>query len=175
MGEQPEITPKAQASELAAIDPVTLTPIVQSALNSDTVELASWDCEQLPGGVGAGMAVHRFAGQARDQGQTVSWSLILKVLHPQVYGDDLSAWNYTSARRMPINPGGSMTCPVGWRRRAVSAPSNTRTGRVGSGWKTSPTRSARAGLWSTMASSPATSASSTGRTWRGDRYRTGRG
>jgi hypothetical protein len=94
MGEQPETAPKAQAPQLAAIDPVALTPIVQSALNSDTVELASWDCEQLPGGVGAGTAVHRFAGQARDQGQTVSWSLILKVLHPQVYGDDLSAWNY---------------------------------------------------------------------------------
>jgi hypothetical protein len=165
MGEQPETAPKAQAPQLAAIDLVALTPIVQGALNSDTVELASWDCEQLPGGVGAGTAVHRFAGQARDQGQAVSWSLILKVLHPQVYGDDLSAWNYYRREADAYQSGWLDDLPGG-----LAAPRSFGTAEHPDGtcwiWLEDVTDDiGRAGLWSTMASSPATSASSTNCGW----------
>jgi hypothetical protein len=82
------------AAQLAAIDQATLTPLVQSALGSETAEVLDWDCEQLHGGIGIGTAIYRLAGQGRDQGQTVPWSLILKTLQPQVPGDDPSAWNY---------------------------------------------------------------------------------
>ena len=85
---------ETQAAQLAAIDRATLMPLVQSALNSETVEVIDWKCEQLHGGIGLGTAIYRFVGQGRDQGQMVPWSLILKTLHPQVSGDDPSAWNY---------------------------------------------------------------------------------
>ena len=83
-----------QAAQFAAIDQATLTPLVQSALNSETVKVIDWECKQLHGGIGIGTAIYRFAGEGRDQGQTVPWSLILKTLHPQVPADDPSAWNY---------------------------------------------------------------------------------
>jgi hypothetical protein len=83
-----------QTAQLAAIDRATLTSLVQSALGSKTVEVIDWECKQLHGGIGIGTAIYRFAGQGRDQGQTVPWSLILKTLHPQVPADDPSAWNY---------------------------------------------------------------------------------
>jgi hypothetical protein len=85
---------ETQAAQLAAIDRATLAPLVQSALNSETVEVIDWECKQLHGGLGAGTAIYRFAGQGHDQGQTVPWSLILKTLHPQLPADDPSAWNY---------------------------------------------------------------------------------
>ncbi len=84
-------TPQAQ---LAAIDQATLTPLVQSALNSETVEVMDWDYEQLHGGAGAGNAIYRFAGQGRDREQTMSWSLILKTVYPEGDNTHISAWNY---------------------------------------------------------------------------------
>jgi hypothetical protein len=94
MGRKSEMVPEAQAPPPTAIDQTTLTPLVQSALNSETVEVIDWDYEQLHGGVGIGTAIYRFAGQGRDQRQIVPWSLILKTLCPQVPGGDPSAWNY---------------------------------------------------------------------------------
>jgi len=84
-------TPTAQ---LAAIDQATLTPLVQSALNNETVELMDWDYEQLHGGAGMGNAVYRFTGQGRDGEQRMSWSLILKTAYPEGDNAHISAWNY---------------------------------------------------------------------------------
>ena len=85
---------EAQTAQLAAIDHATLTPLVQSALGSKTVEVANWEFEQLHGGIGAGTAVYRFSGQGRDQHQTIPWSLILKMLQSEGGSADASAWNY---------------------------------------------------------------------------------
>jgi hypothetical protein len=82
------------AAQLAAIDQATLMPLVRSALNSETAEVTDWDYEQLHGGAGAGNAVYRFAGQGRDGGQKVSWSLILKAAYPEGDNIRISAWNY---------------------------------------------------------------------------------
>jgi hypothetical protein len=79
---------------LAAIDGATLTPLVQTALGSQSVEVIDWECEQLHGGAGIGTAIYRLAGQGRDQGQAAPWSLILKTLQPQDPEDDPSCWNY---------------------------------------------------------------------------------
>jgi hypothetical protein len=86
--------PEAQTAQLAEIDRATLTPLVQSALNSETVEVINWEHEQLHAGVGAGTAVYRFSGEGRDQHQTIPWSLILKVLRPEGGSGDTSAWDY---------------------------------------------------------------------------------
>jgi hypothetical protein len=82
------------AAQLAAIDRATLTPLVQSALNSELVEVMDWDYEQLHGGAGAGNAIYRFAGQGRDREQKMSWSLILKTVYPEGDNAHISAWNY---------------------------------------------------------------------------------
>jgi hypothetical protein len=82
------------AAQLAAIDKSTLTPLVQSALNSDTVEVLDWDCKQVHGGAGTGNAIYRFTGQGRDREQKMSWSLILKTAYPEGDNTHISAWNY---------------------------------------------------------------------------------
>jgi hypothetical protein len=87
-------TLETQAAQLAAIDQATLTPLVRSALNSETVEVINWDYEQVYGGAGAGNAVYRFAGQGRDQEQKAPWSLILKTVGPAGGNTNVSAWNY---------------------------------------------------------------------------------
>ena len=87
-------TLETQTARLAAIDQATLTPLVQSALGSKTVEVTDWESEQLHGGMGAGTAVYRFSGQGRDQHQTIPWSLILKILRSGVGSADVSAWDY---------------------------------------------------------------------------------
>jgi hypothetical protein len=85
---------ETQAAQLAAIDRATLTPLVQGALGSESVEVVNWKFEQLHGGIGTGTAVYRFSGQGRDQGQTMPWSLILKILRPEGGSADACAWNY---------------------------------------------------------------------------------
>ena len=94
MDDQLEKTAEAQTPQLDAIDRSTLTPLVQSALNSETFEVSDWTYEQLHAGVGEWSAVYRFAGLGREQDQTVPWSLILKVLRPHDLGANPASWNY---------------------------------------------------------------------------------
>ncbi len=79
---------------LADIDQALLTPLVRSALDSDSVEVLNWGHEPLHAGIGAGTAVYRFSGQGRDQDRTIPWSLVLKTLSSAGGSDDLSAWDY---------------------------------------------------------------------------------
>jgi hypothetical protein len=85
---------ETQETQLDTIDQVTLTPLVRSALGSETVEVVDWEREQLHGGIAVGSAVYRFSGRGRDQGQTMPWSLILKLLRPEGGSAEPSAWNY---------------------------------------------------------------------------------
>ena len=89
-----EATPEAQTAQLAAIGQATLTPLVRSALNRETVEVINWECEQLHGGIGLGTAIYRFAGQGRDREQQVPCSLILKTLCPAADNTNVSGRNY---------------------------------------------------------------------------------
>ncbi|MGC9397076.1 MAG: hypothetical protein ACP5J4_19710 [Anaerolineae bacterium] len=78
-------------AQLQAIDQTTLTPVVRRALGSETVEVIHWDYQQIHGGAGGGVggtAIYRFAGQGRDQGKMVPWSVILKVLWAQADSDE---------------------------------------------------------------------------------------
>ena len=98
-------------AHLALIDAATLTPLVQRALARPTAVVLTWTCETLHGGVGTGNAVYRFAGQARDQGETVPWSLILKVLwvdpsradpaHPEWWCREAEAYRSNTLARLP--------------------------------------------------------------------------
>ena len=85
---------ETEAAQLAAIDQAMLTPLVRSALRSETIEVVNWELEQLHGGIAVGNAVYRLSGQGRDHGRTRPWSLILKTLQPLGGSADASAWNY---------------------------------------------------------------------------------
>lgn len=85
---------ETQTTQLTGVDRATLTPLVQSALGSKTVEVTDWECKQLHGGIGVGTAIYRFSGEGHDRGQKVPWSLILKTLRPAEDNVNGSAWNY---------------------------------------------------------------------------------
>jgi hypothetical protein len=79
---------------MSTVDRAMLTPLVQRALDSKAVEVPNWEAEPLRGGIAVGSTVYRFSGQGRDGGQSTPWSLILKILRPDVGSVDVSAWNY---------------------------------------------------------------------------------
>ena len=85
--------PDTQTAQLNTISKDTLTPLVRSALNSETVEVIKWDCNPLGGGVNIG-TVYRILGEGNDQGHVISWSLILKILNRGWGSTDISSWSY---------------------------------------------------------------------------------
>ena len=62
---------------LQAIDRETLNPLVRKALDSETVEVTAWKIGPL---TAEKRNVFRAAGQGRGKGETVTWSLVLKVV-----------------------------------------------------------------------------------------------
>jgi hypothetical protein len=92
------LTKTTTDARLAAVDDAMLTPLVRSALLSDTIEIVNWKSEQIHGGAAGGggagsSAVYRFSGQARNLDVLQPWALILKVLHTKM-GDDPSGSHY---------------------------------------------------------------------------------
>jgi hypothetical protein len=76
---------------LHAIDQTTLTPLVQYAVGSTTMEVIDWQHQRLYGGMNdvgtSTTGVFRFAGRGQDQGATTPWSLILKIIDPAAQAD----------------------------------------------------------------------------------------
>jgi hypothetical protein len=79
-------------SPIQRIDQVTLTPLVQRALESATAEVTDWEASLISGGAGSmgidASGVYRVSGHGRDQGRTLPWSLILKVAASSAHGGD---------------------------------------------------------------------------------------
>jgi hypothetical protein len=87
-----QMTQDSIEQQLETVDRATLTPLVRRALDSATVEISEWNYRPIYGGagdVGTGQSgIVRFAGSGRDRDQTVSWSLILKVIGSPAQGGD---------------------------------------------------------------------------------------
>jgi len=85
-------------THLPSIDEAVLTPLVRQAVGSKAVEITSWDTQQVHGGFGfgggGGSAIYRVSGQGFDQGDSLAWSLILKVLYPPARPSRESDWDY---------------------------------------------------------------------------------
>lgn len=90
-------------AELEKIDRTTLRAPVRQALQRETVELVSW--EYSVGGAAGNQVsagVYRFTGLGRDQGDTIPWSIILKVIQSSTNGGIVNTgeitnvlhWNY---------------------------------------------------------------------------------
>lgn len=90
MTDQSDKAPNVQG--LQTVDRDTLTPLVRQAINSQSYEIIDWDYKPVHGGAGdrgVGLSgIYRFAGEGRDNGQTVPWSLILKVIGSPAQGGD---------------------------------------------------------------------------------------
>lgn len=68
---------------LHSVDTAMLTPLVRRLLKRPALAVIRFDFSQVHGGLGGGLggtAIYRFNGDALDHGETVPWSLILKIV-----------------------------------------------------------------------------------------------
>lgn len=91
-------------AQLKAVDRVALTRPIRRMLSSDTVEVLDWQFRPLRAGSGnpVSAGLYRFAGSGQDRGETVPWSLVLKIAQSPANvgatdsgeGQDRTHWNY---------------------------------------------------------------------------------
>jgi hypothetical protein len=85
---------------LESVDDKILVPLVRQVLRNDAAEIISWNSKALSGGYASetvgGYGTYLFEGTARANEETVSWSLVLKVLGktPEAGSDNPQDWNY---------------------------------------------------------------------------------
>src|SRR5437016_2562142 len=93
------------AEQLPPLDHDVLMDPVRRALGSTTADVTAWECQVLHGGYGiASGGVYHVAGSAHDQGATVPWSLVLKIVcPPRPGGSFLAKYSPDDAH---ITPGG---------------------------------------------------------------------
>lgn len=85
---------KPSNPSLETIDTVMLTPLVRQFIQRGEVEIIDWKAETLYGG-SLNSEIYRFFGTARDGGEVLTWSLILKIIRSPDGQDDpvsLSYW-----------------------------------------------------------------------------------
>ena len=95
-----------------------LNDLVRKALDRPSLQIIDWKAQPLHGGVEWDSAVYRFQGQARDGGEMVPWSLILKVVKSTKKSTDPGGIWYWKREALAYQsgllhhlPGGNVTAP----------------------------------------------------------------
>jgi hypothetical protein len=101
------------------VDQAYLTHLVQKALDRPALHVKEWKAEALHGGLEWDSAVFRFQGTAREAGNTVPWSLILKVVRPTKKTEDPAGVWYWKREVLAYRsgllhnlPGGNIRAPA---------------------------------------------------------------
>jgi hypothetical protein len=68
--------------EQKTIDQPFLTNLVQKALDKPGLQVMNWKVHPLMGGLEFESAVFRYQGEAKDNGEKIAWTLILKIIKP---------------------------------------------------------------------------------------------
>ena len=76
------------------IDAAALLPVVRRACGRPLLDISHWTAEQIQGGGGSSLGVHRIGGEGFDHGGTLRWSVILKVLGSSETTIEPSSWGY---------------------------------------------------------------------------------
>lgn len=108
---------------LQSIDISLLTPIVRHSVHRDTLSIQDWHVSQLGGGAGnpVSLGLYRFEGIGQDQGERMTWSVILKIIQSPANkdlenlgeGDDQTHWNYWKREPLIYQSGLLETLPGG--------------------------------------------------------------
>ena len=73
--------------QLQDIDGTVLTPLVQHYMNREVAEILHWQYKPLVGGVELESSLYRFTGEAKVKGETLQWTLILKIIQSPADGN----------------------------------------------------------------------------------------
>lgn len=86
------------------VDSNRLTPVIRQVVRRETLHLQDWRVTQLGGNAGnpVSLGLYRYEGIGQEEGKTVTWSIILKVLQSPANvgwqnmgeGEDQTHWNY---------------------------------------------------------------------------------
>jgi hypothetical protein len=76
------------------VDTAVLLPVVRRAHVRPRLEISHWTTEQIQGGGGSSLGVHRIGGEGFDDGDTLRWSVILKVLGSSETTSEPASWGY---------------------------------------------------------------------------------
>ena len=108
---------------LHANDAAKLTAVVRQSLQRDAIQILDWHASQLGGGAGnpVSAGLYRFAGSGLDRGETIRWSVVLKILQSPDNvgwanmggGDDQTHWNYWKRELFVYQSDLLKTLPVG--------------------------------------------------------------
>lgn len=72
----------------------SLTTVVQRVFGSKSLELCDWEIQPVAGGMESGSTLYRLAGVAFDQDVSEKWSLILKIIRPELSSSDPGRFRY---------------------------------------------------------------------------------
>ncbi len=101
------------ANELEGINRDTVEPLVRESLGRDAAELIDWHLAPIHKGADLSSSVYRVAGTARDRGQEVTWSVILKVVCPTPDEFGSSGWHYWKRESLAYTSGLLDNLPAG--------------------------------------------------------------
>jgi hypothetical protein len=99
-------------SESQKIDKAVWRSLVRQALGSEMLEVIDWHRQHLRGGGGSIPSAHRFSETARDQGESVPWSLVLEATQKCLTRRIHQARNTGGASPWLTRQGSWMTCQV---------------------------------------------------------------
>ena len=101
------------------VDQSYLTDLVRKALDRPALKITDWKAQPLHGGVEWDSAVFRFQGEAKDAGESIPWSLVLKVVKStEKAGSPGGIWYWKrealayQSGMLHHLPGGNVTAPA---------------------------------------------------------------
>lgn len=100
--------------QLEAVDRTVLTPLVQRALGRKGVQVGEWRCQPVIGGLEMASGLCRFSGNALAPGETIPWTLILKIVQaPPGDGGDPQGVRYWKREALAYQSGLLSNLPGG--------------------------------------------------------------
>jgi len=87
------------------VDGLILTPLVRQSIQRDKAEIIAWKMETLYGGGSLNSEIRRFSGTARDGGEVLDWSLILKIIRSTDRQEDPTSRRYWKREALAYQSG----------------------------------------------------------------------
>jgi len=101
-------------SQLQAIDEAVLAPLVRRSLDRENVKILHWQYQPITGGVELESSLYRFTGDARIEDETLSWTLILKIIQSPAEGNgDPLSFRYWKREALAYQSGALNDLPGG--------------------------------------------------------------
>jgi hypothetical protein len=73
---------ESSVDQKVTLDPALLAPLARQATGREDLRLEGWQVQKIIGGIEQGSAVLRLSGEGYSAGESVPWTMILKIIRP---------------------------------------------------------------------------------------------